>query len=249
MNQPPFVKICGNRTARDVAVAAQLGADFIGIVFAESPRKVGIPEARAMVRQLGPPLDSFELESPPPSHSDSDLVTDLRLWYRYGADRIESYLGYKRPLVVGVFADQSAEEINNIVEETGIDLVQLSGTEPWDFSLIVNRQVIRVVHIDPEDDLSDPLVDIPVGRSLALMLDAKSGKYAGGTGKQISIDLAANAVKKVPLILAGGLTPENVRDVVCAVKPWAVDVSSGTETDGLKDYEKVASFIKNAKSN
>jgi|TARA_B110000263_G_scaffold15694_1_gene12703 anthranilate synthase/indole-3-glycerol phosphate synthase/phosphoribosylanthranilate isomerase len=249
MNQPPFVKICGNRTASDVAVAAQLGADFIGIVFAESARKVGIPEARAMVRQLGPSLDSFELESPPPNHSDTELVTDLGLWYKYGADKIESYLGYKRPLAVGVFADQSAEEINNIVEETGIDLVQLSGSEPWNFSLTVNRQVVQVIHIDPEDDLSDPLVDVPVGRSLALMLDAKSSKYAGGTGKQISIDLAKNAAKKIPLILAGGLTPENVRAVVRAVKPWAVDVSSGTETDGLKDYKKVASFIENAKSN
>ena len=62
MDRVPLVKICGNRTAMDVAVAAQLGADFVGIIFAESPRKVGIPEARAMVRELGSPLDSFELE-------------------------------------------------------------------------------------------------------------------------------------------------------------------------------------------
>ena len=60
MNQSPLIKICGNRTAMDVTVAAQLGADFVGIIFAESPRKVGIPQARAMVRELGPSLDSFE---------------------------------------------------------------------------------------------------------------------------------------------------------------------------------------------
>ena len=249
MDRIPLVKICGNRTTMDVAVAAQLGADFVGIIFAESPRKVGIPEARAMVRELGSPLDSFELESPPPSHSDSRVVTDLGLWYRYGAEKIESYLGYKRPLVVGVFADQSAEEINNIAEETGIDLVQLSGSEPWDFSLSINRQVLQVIHIDPQDEVSDPLVDVPVGRSLALMLDAKSGKYGGGTGKQISINIAEQTAKKIPLILAGGLSSKNISDVVREVKPWAVDASSGTETDGLKDYEKVANFIRNAKSN
>ena len=231
----------------DVAVAAQLGADFVGIIFAESPRKVGIPEARAMVRELGPSLDSFELELPPPKRSDSKRVTDLELWYRYGAERIESYLGYKRPLVVGVFADQSADEINNTVEETGIDLVQLSGNESWDFSLLVNRQVIQVLHIHPEDDASDPLVDVPVGRSLALMLDAKSEKSAGGTGKQIPLDIAERTANRIPLILAGGLTPGNIRDVVQKVKPWAVDVSSGTETNGVKDYKKVASFIENTK--
>jgi phosphoribosylanthranilate isomerase len=152
-------------------------------------------------------------------------------------------------LAVGVFADQSAEEINNIAEETGIDLVQLSGTEPWDFSLLINRQVLQVIHIDPEDDVSDPLVDVPVGRSLALMLDAKSGKYGGGTGKQISVNIAGRTAKKIPLILAGGLSSENISDVVREVKPWAVDVSSGTETDGSKDYAKVANFIRNAKSN
>ena len=249
MNQLPLIKICGNRTAVDVAAAAQLGADFVGMIFAESSRKVGIAEARVMVRQLGPSLDSFELELPPPKRSGAERVTDLELWYRYGAERIESYLSYKRPLVVGVFADQSADEINNIVEETGIDLVQLSGTESWDFSLSVNRQVIQVLHIHPEDDVSDPLVDVPVGRSLALMLDAKSEKYAGGTGDQISVNIAARAAKKVPLILAGGLAPGNIRDVVRAVNPWAVDVSSGTETNGLKDYTKVASFIENAREN
>jgi phosphoribosylanthranilate isomerase len=106
-----------------------------------------------------------------------------------------------------------------------------------------------VIHINPQDDVSDPLVDVPVGRSLALMLDAKSGKYGGGTGKQISINIAEQTAKRIPLILAGGLSSKNISDVVREVKPWAVDVSSGTETDGSKDYEKVANFIKNAKSN
>ena len=80
------------------------------------------------------------------------------------------------------------------------------------------------------------------------MLDSKDEERYGGTGKAIPFKPSREISMKIPIMLAGGLTPDNVSEAVKEVSPWAVDVSSGTETDGKKDYNKVASFIAAAKS-
>ena len=78
----------------------------------------------------------------------------------------------------------------------------------------------------------------------AVLLDSKGG----GTGKTFDWDVGGEVQAKVPFILAGGLTPANVADAVRKVKPWAVDVSSGVETDGTKDHEKIKGFVGGAKA-
>ncbi|MCH2521720.1 MAG: N-(5'-phosphoribosyl)anthranilate isomerase, partial [Dehalococcoidia bacterium] len=76
----------------------------------------------------------------------------------------------------------------------------------------------------------------------------KDKERYGGTGKKIPFETSRQISTKIPIMLAGGLTPDNVSEAVKEVSPWAIDVSSGTETDGKKDYKKVASFIAAAKS-
>ena len=88
----------------------------------------------------------------------------------------------KRPLIVGLFADQSIEEVNEIALEAEVDLVQLSGDEAWDDCLLVARQVIQVVHVSPLDSPSDPLKFVEPGFAIALMLDSAHGPYRGGSG-------------------------------------------------------------------
>ncbi len=236
-----LVKICGNRTPDDVLAAAAAGADLVGIVFAESRRRVEIDEAQAMVRALGDPLSAHEMVLPPPAQPAAR--EEIEPWFRHGAQVIEAYLDAKRPLTVGVFADQSIDEVNEIADEVGLDLVQLSGDETWEDCLLVTKQVIQVVHVSPIDSPSDPMEYVRPGFALALMLDAAHGPYRGGGGVPFDWEVASLVGQRVPLMLAGGLTPENVAEAIQRVHPWAVDVSSGTETDGIKDHEKVRAFV------
>ena len=236
-----LVKICGNRTPEAVIAAAEAGADFVGMVFAKSSRQVDVDQAQAMVRALGGPLAAHELSLPP--QTIAHARHDNEAWFQHGTQVISRYLDAKRPLTVGVFADQSIDEVNEIAEEAGVDLVQLSGDESWEDCLLVTKQVIQTVHISPIDSPSDPMQLVRPGFAIALHLDSAHGQYRGGTGVTFDWEVARRVAERVPLLLAGGLTPENVGEAVRLVGPWAVDVSSGTETDGRKDYARVRAFI------
>src|SRR5690606_27139109 len=115
--------------------------------------------------------------------------------------------------------------------------------ESWEDSLRVTRPVIQVAHISPLDAPVDALELVQPGFALALMLDSAHGPYRGGTGVTFDWTVAREVSARFPMVLAGGLTPENVEDAVRTVRPWTVDVSSGTETDGRKDHAKVRAFI------
>ena len=236
-----YVKICGNRTPDDVLAAAEAGADFVGMIFADSHRRVDVEEAQAMVRALGGPLSQQEIFAPPPSlvHGREELDP----WFHHGAQVLTAYLGMKRPLTVGVFADQPIEEVNELAEEAGVDLVQLSGDETWEDCLLVAKQVIQVLHVGPVDTPADPLADVRPGFAVALMLDSAHGPYRGGGGQVFDWDVATRMAGRLPIFLAGGLTPVNVTEAVARVRPWAVDVASGTETDGRKDYANMRAFV------
>lgn len=236
-----LVKICGNQTADDVLGAADAGADFVGMVFAESSRRVDAQQASAMVRALGRPLAEHEFDMPPPARPQAR--EEPRAWFRHGADVIEAYLQVKRPLTVGVFADQPINEVNALAEEAGVDLVQLSGDESWDDCLLVAWQTIQVVHVSPLDSPSDPMQFVEPGFALALMLDAAHGPYRGGTGQAFDWEVARLVASELPMMLAGGLTPDNVAEAIGRSHPWAVDVSSGTEREGSKDLALVRAFI------
>ena len=200
-----YVKICGNRTPADVLAAAEAGADFVGMVFAESKRRVDTQQASDMVRALGRPLAEHEFATPPPAQPH--VREEVGEWFRHGAHLLEAYLEVKRPLTVGVFADQSFEEINESVEEAGIDLVQLSGDESWEDCLMIARQTIQVVHVSPLDSPSDPMALVEPGFAVALMLDAAHGPYRGGTGHTFDWEVARLVAGRMPMLLAGGLSP------------------------------------------
>jgi phosphoribosylanthranilate isomerase len=241
------VKICGVRTPAMALAAAGAGADFIGLMFAEgSRRKVDPSDAYDIVHALGTPLGEFEQVSPPSMFRTES--TDLRAWYEHGASALERLLARKRPLTVGVFANNDPEQINELVDECGIDLIQLSGGEPWGHCLLAARQVIKVVHVGDTDDASSTLSRLETGGAMAVMLDKTSAGALGGTGKALSWQVAAEVASYTPIWLAGGLGPENVAQAVQTVRPWAVDVSTGVETDGVKDAAKIAAFVKAAKA-
>ncbi len=231
------VKICGCMRAADAIAAAKAGADFIGIMFADSRRRVSPREASQIVRAVGAPLREMEQDEPPPLHPGHFDTIDA--WFEHGAQALDRLLARKRPLVVGVFEDQDPEEINNIADETGIDLVQLSGSEPWSDCLLVNRPAIKVLRQQPGMAAADMLACIEPGAAIAFMLDPSRG-----TGAKGDWAAAADVADRLPLWLAGGLSPDNVAKAIREVRPWAVDVSSGVEVDGAKDASRIAAFVR-----
>lgn len=220
-----IVKICGVSEPRHARAAASYGADLIGVVFAPSRRQVTMGQAHRIAEALG------ERGGPPAAPSVAAVEERIRT---------------ARPLLVGVFADQDADTINAIAEEVGLDLVQLSGSEPWDACASLNRPVLKCLKVHEDQTAPDILAQVHSG-ALLLLDPYVEGAY-GGAGVTLDWDVAAVVAKEQPLMLAGGLKPDNVARAVAAVHPWAVDVSSGVETDGLKDVAKIRAFIKAAKA-
>ena len=230
------IKICGCMRVADAIAAAEAGADFIGVMFADSRRRVSAREASQIVRAVGTPLREMEQTEPPPLHPGRFEAIDA--WFAHGAEALDRLLARKRPLVVGVFKDQDPEEMNEIADETGIDLIQLSGSEPWSDCLLVNRPVVKVLSQQPGASAADMLSGVEPGSAIALMLDPSHG-----TGTMGDWAAAADGADRLPLWLAGGLSPDNVAKAIRTVRPWAVDVSSGVEVDGVKDAARIAAFI------
>lgn len=235
------VKICGCMCVADAVAAAEAGADFIGIVFADSRRRVSPEEASLIVRAVGAPLREMEQDEPPPLHAGRFATVDA--WFAHGAEALDRLLARKRPLVVGVFEDQPIEEVNGIADEAGIDLVQLSGAEPWSDCLLANRQAIKVLCPRPGMDAAEVIAALEPDTAIAVMLDPSRGSGTAGDWA-----VAREVAIRVPIWLAGGLSPDNVAAAVREVRPWAVDVSSGVETDGVKDPAKIAAFVRAAKA-
>jgi len=147
---------------------------------------------------------------------------------------------------VGVFVNPAADQVRSTMVETGIDTLQFHGEETPEFCRRFGLRAIKAFRVRDAQSLQ-PLADF---RSEAWLLDSFVDGKHGGTGAIFNWDLAAQAVKQgARVILAGGLTPENVADAVRQVRPYAVDVSSGVEfAPGRKDIAKVRAFIAAAKA-
>ncbi len=146
---------------------------------------------------------------------------------------------------VGLFVNEAREAIQEIADFCRLDALQLHGDETPEECRYADRKVIKALRVRDEESLAG-VGDFPVS---ALLLDAfVAGRY-GGTGHLGNWPLAADVARRHPVVLAGGLEPANVAAAVRAVRPYAVDVSSGVESSpGRKDPGKVAAFIRNAKA-
>merc|ERR1712228_909515 len=162
--------------------------------------------------------------------------------------------------VVGVFQNHSIEYINTIIKDVGIDIVQLHGNEGMDACnckhYYNNTPAIRVIDIpvsidDNSHNLEDTILSSITSDPIAILLDTtiKSGG-GGGTGKTFDWNIVNKIQNKgLPVIIAGGLNPNNVSDAIMSVRPYGIDVSSGVEGNnpGVKDLDKVTMYIKNAR--
>ena len=146
---------------------------------------------------------------------------------------------------VGLFVNEELATVNAIADQCGLDIVQLHGEESPDYCAGVKRRVIKAFRVK-DDSVLDEMAHYHVA---ACLLDAWSPAARGGTGTTFNWDIAARATATLnTIILAGGLTPENVAGAIAAVKPYAVDVSSGVESaPRKKDAGMVNRFIRSCK--
>jgi phosphoribosylanthranilate isomerase len=145
---------------------------------------------------------------------------------------------------VGLFVNETPERIRQIAGFCGLDILQLHGDEPPQQCLFPPYRVVKALRVKDAASLARR-GEYAVA---ALLLDAWVAGVYGGTGQAFDWKLAAQVACEQPVILAGGLTAENVAEAVRAVRPYAVDVSSGVEAaPGKKDPQKVAEFIRRAK--
>ncbi len=150
------------------------------------------------------------------------------------------------PLVtpVGVFVNQPESEMIGIAKETGMRVLQLHGDEPPDLCARLPFPVVKAIRVDAVKTLA-ALASYEVA---AFLLDTPTRGY-GGSGTPFDWSLAEGVSEIAPIILAGGLTPENVAQAIATVKPYAVDVASGVESaPGVKDQDKMARFIQAVRS-
>lgn len=219
----PAVKICGVRRLADARVAAAAGADYIGIVFVPGRRRRLEPDA-------------------------ARSITD--------GLRADDAGGATPPKSVGLFGDQPLPDALDTIIAAGLDCVQLCGEESVDYCQQVQQYgagVIKVLHIpdgasDNEIDAVSRSIDAYASAGCTITLDSQVAGFHGGTGQAFDWRIAARLSARHRFMLAGGLTPDNVADAVKSAQPWGVDVSSGVETAGVQDADKIRQFIANARS-
>ena len=218
------IKICGLRNTGHALVAADAGADFLGFVFVEGVRRQLLLDEAARV--------------------------------------IEEYResqGPGGPKLVGLFADQPVDQVNRVADIVGLDRVQLCGSEGAEHWSAVDRPIFQVLHVgEPPDStertraaavtiLAQRLLRLEAAEGLAI-LDRQSDLQPGGLGEVFDWSLARTlADQGRRFMLAGGLTPDNVAQAIATARPHGVDVSSGVETDGVKDVAKIRAFVQAAR--
>ena len=213
------VKICGVRRLEHALAAADAGADYVGIVFVPGRRRRVEPEAARVITE------------------------GLRT------------TGPHAPRSVGLFGDQPLDEVLDTIRVAGLDVAQLCGEEAVDYCRKVQEraEVIKVLHVPGElndDAIADfgQQIEAYADAGCTVTLDSQVPGLHGGTGQTFDWKVAAQlAAAGRRFLVAGGLTPDNVAQAVSLVRPWGVDVSSGVETDGEQDADKIRQFVANAR--
>jgi phosphoribosylanthranilate isomerase len=223
-----YIKICANTNLADAALAANLGADAVGFVFATSTRQVTVQQVAAITPHL-------------PAHVERVGVFDSR-----DAEEIATTVrdaGLTGAQLHGGFDPELTQRLRAMLG----DSVRIIQTLHWTHSPDAGDAVAMAVQVAGQIARVAEL-----GTVDRILIDSKVGGASGGTGVAFDWERAAevfaSAPANVPLIAAGGLRPENVADAILRLHPWGVDVASGVEASpGSKDAARVALFLANAR--
>ncbi|HNT73420.1 MAG TPA: phosphoribosylanthranilate isomerase [Anaerolineae bacterium] len=216
-----YVKICGITNLEDARVATAAGADFLGFIFyPPSPRYIAPEPAGEIVRA------------------------------------IRAEFGDVAPRCVGVFVDEPMDAVRAAIAAASVDLAQLHGAETPGMVMALAPHAFKALRPQTLTEAQEnfavyrlPPTVYRLPSTPDLLVDAYHPQQMGGTGQVTDLEMARWLAERCRLLLAGGLTPDNVADAVAQVRPWGVDVSSGVEAaKGKKDHAKVRVFIRAAKN-
>lgn len=216
------IKICGMRTPEDIELASLYGADAVGFITevpVESPRKLDSDTAAALISKVPKCVDSVMVIMPENSSRALELIEKVS------------------PDIVQIHSNLSPAELEIIREKADIPIIRTLSVPAGMGASKVQSLVKRLLYEVRELEKSG-VVD-------SVLLDSGIAGKTGGTGCVHDWDLSRKIAEEteLPLILAGGLKPENVQEAIRAVSPYAVDTASGVETSGKKDAVKIKSFI------
>lgn len=144
--------------------------------------------------------------------------------------------------VVGIFQNQSLDEVNTIIEEVGLDYVQLHGNEDQQYINAIKAKIIKAFSIPSNFNVEEVYQQMKMVDVDYYLLDREKQ----GEGQPLSNKKLQQLSKKIPFFLAGGLNPTNVSSIISYTKPFAVDVAGGIETEGMEDIDKIITFIQQA---
>ena len=210
-------KICGVTQVQHAIVAADAGADFIGLLFAPSKRQMTSEKARDLVQEakaLRPTIGKRPAVVGVFVNSPAEEVN--RIAEHCGLDWVQ------------IHGDETLEDCSSM-ERPVLKVVRIGADERADKLLPRLEEELRAI----------------CNAGQTPMLDTVStGRYYGGTGHPLDWNLATKLAKDYRFVLSGGLSPTNIAQAIEQVRPWGVDVSSGVETDGTKDPAKIRAFAK-----
>ncbi|WFD02913.1 anthranilate synthase / indole-3-glycerol phosphate synthase [Malassezia obtusa] len=261
---PRLVKVCGLKTPEAAVAAAEAGASLLGMILARGTRRsVTHEQAASIVRAVRARAPRGVPPAPPAGAAGPGE------WFAWHAARLAAAAAH-RPLLVGVFREQSVQEIAETATALELDAVQIHGRlEPIDWArFLPGVFVLRAFSVPSDLTHWEPRVHAALDQAMQpnyhhlVILDAagKAGEGDGGSGQTFSWDVAQtlgayDAVSKLvkttgarptPFLIAGGITPENVQQALRESQAIGADTSSGVETDGEKDVDRIRAYVERA---
>lgn len=200
-----------------------------------------LEDAQAAI-EAGADLLGFNFYSKSPRYVSPEVASAI-------VERIRS--GNRMPTLIGVFVNSSLEEVLSILRTVNLDLAQLHGDESPEFLAQLHERSFKALRpVSAEDAETDAARYAPHGSTEpVLLIDAYRKDQYGGTGQVGDWSTVAKLARRYPILLAGGLTPENVAEAIRQVKPWGVDTASGVEVSPRKkDAAKMRAFVQATKS-
>lgn len=233
----PKVKMCGISKVDTIPAIVEAKPDYMGLVFATSKRQVTVEQAKTLVAELHKQYEKTYGEVTVPMNTDTAQDSQDN---QDNQEFVQGNSNFEKIKTVGVFVNETIENLLKIAEEVKLDVIQLHGDEDESFIQTLKEQsnveVWKAVQVRSAAD-AEKWIDSSADM---LLFDAYHKDERGGTGEVF--DWSSLDEFERPFMLAGGIDSTNVARAIRTVRPYGIDISSGIETDGVKDDEKIKAF-------
>ena len=236
----PKVKMCGISKVETIPAIVDAKSDYMGLVFAPSKRQITVEQAKTLVAELHKQYEKTYGEVTVPMNTDTAQDSQDSQDSQNSQEFVQGNSNFEKIKTVGVFVNETVENLLKIAEEVKLDVIQLHGDEDESFIQILKEQsnveVWKAVQVRSAAD-AEKWIDSSADM---LLFDAYHKDERGGTGEVF--DWSSLDEFERPFMLAGGMDSTNVARAIRTVRPYGIDISSGIETEGVKDDEKIKAF-------